>query len=265
MLVPLYVEVDAFSLVILSWVLFRLRHSVDQRLENILFAQTTRVVITALLVDISLVLLRQGHGLAAYVLVNALEVVYMSLTAIVGYYWMLYVISEYSKLKRTLLRRKSRILMSFPWLVLSALSVVSPVTGWIFTIDRDTLQAGLGSLYLVQYVIAYGYFVFSLVFILFGRIFQRQYIKPRFEVSLLYVLMLVIMGILNLWHPGIPAAWPALALIVMMIHGGILEQQVSLDGLTRLNNRRSFDLYFRGKVASDSPLAFYMMDIDKFK
>ncbi len=261
----LYIEVNALSIILLIWVLRKLRQSIDKRLENILFEKTALVVDLALVVDIVLKLLEHKQGQFFYTLFCLFEIFYMSLTAIVGYFWMLYVISEYSNYRRKLFRKRNQILMAIPCIILTLLCIVSPFTEWMFTIDKSTLQADIGKLYLIQYFIAYGYFVVSLLVMLFGKIFHQGFIKPRFEISYLYVAMLVVMGILNLHHPGIPAAWPALAFIIMLTYAGILEQQVSLDGLTRLNNRRSFDSFFKAKLNTDVPFALFILDIDKFK
>ncbi len=75
-------------------------------------------------------------------------------------------------------------------------------------------------------------------------------------------------GMIQFYYPKLPVVCALLAMETLIIHLNSLDQQVSLDGLTGLNNRKQFLLAVGRKVKNRRPgnkLYILMIDVNRFK
>jgi len=151
-----------------------------------------------------------------------------------------------------------------PAAVCLAAVVASWRTGWIFSIDTNNNYAR-GPLFALipaaSFIyLALGYFII---------IRYRKNLEKRHFVALLgFVLPPTIGGAVQTMFYGVSLLWPSMTVSILIIYLAIQNELLLLDYLTGINNRRSFDLELRRRVANARnmrPFALMLIDIDNFR
>ena len=193
------------------------------------------------------------------------KAVYFFSCTLLCFFWMLYFEnvrgSEFAHNHRHVMRATALI-----WLV-GILEAANLFTGFLFYADGNCVYHR-GPLFLLQYVIAYAY-----VLIAWGRGLQ-DYMKSNDPVHrkrllplLFYPIAPAAAGILQFIWPELPLLCVALSVSALVIYLRWVSSMISLDPLTRLNNRRQlehqFSLWTHDHHSDD--IWLLLIDADKFK
>lgn len=154
-----------------------------------------------------------------------------------------------------------------PMLIVSGMALSSPVTHWIFYITDANFYAR-GSLYIVQPLLMYAYLIAASLVAFLHR--NEEILRDRKNVCLflgLYTLIPLLGGAIQVLSFGLNTAAPSAVVSIVVLYLDNIRQQVSLDSLTKLNNRGQFDIYLDAKMnlAQPNDLCLVFMDIDGFK
>ena len=160
--------------------------------------------------------------------------------------------------------KKKLIPFSLPVVFNTILSVLSTHWNIYFYIDENNMYRR-GKFFLVMPVFAFIY-----VFYVSREIIKhRKSIKKRnFRPMLLFVLPPFAAAIVQCFFYGISLIWVCCAISILIVFIDIQNDQLTVDYLTKLYNRRHLDNYLAWKVnniGKNNVLAGIMLDVDEFK
>lgn len=161
-----------------------------------------------------------------------------------------------------------KILFALPMAVEIVLSIASIWTGWYFTIDAEN-HYHRGDLLLVQVLVMFVYLVYSLLVAVFTIKRQRGVVNKNklYAISALGFLPFA-SQVLQAQFPGVSVFCTGATLGLIIVFLEIQREMISLDPLTRLNNRNQASIYLSSRFKQEIPgkrLYQFIMDLDKFK
>lgn len=151
-----------------------------------------------------------------------------------------------------------------PAVICLVIAIFSIKTGWLFNVDSNNvyhrgplfaLVPGVSFLYLLA-----GYFMIFR----YGKNLDRRH---RFAL-MSFTIPPAIGGTIQSLLYGVSLLWPFMTFSLLIIYMSIQNELMLLDYQTGINNRRSFDLELRRRIANakNSPyFGLMLMDIDGFR
>ncbi len=263
------IEVNVICLLILFWIIFRLRLFADKQTRNILFSRVIVENFLLIFLDTLMVFFSGKTSPFFYTLNWLFNLLYLILNACTAYSWFSYVIY-------TLFENKKRISVvnkfcAIPLVIFIFMSVVSIFTKWIFFIDSATGSFVNGKLYFLQIIFVYGFFTCASVISLIFLIQRKQTLYRPYVIVIAFILLPFLGGFFHIIFPQAKLVWQMLSLGFLLIYVEIQFDLISRDALTGLNNRRAFDSQLEkiseyGLTESDGKAYhIFMMDINLFK
>ena len=197
-----------------------------------------------------------------------MKVLYFFSTTWMCFAWFLY----FEHLQEAqFVRDKKKVLYSSVLLIIMViLLIINGFTGILFYVD-DAGVYQRGPWFLVQYFLSYIYVFITCFRALLGAFKPQNYAKRDLLFSLAaFPIAPAIAGIIQFIRSDIPVACVALSIATLIMYLNSVEQMISLDPLTQLNNRRQFMRYFSQKLKSQSTsgetgLYLMLIDVNKFK
>ena len=235
----LYIEINVVCASILLFLIYVNWRGVVREMEQIVF---TNISIHSLLLFLLDVLWRVCNGrsfIGAHVLIELVSAAYFIQAAMLGYSWLRYFffIDPNHSMGRSLKRHA----YAAPVYALALLNVFSIWTGWIFSVDANN-------------VYHHGVDVVHPVLVHHPEHHDPLQLPHELVAQLLL--------------PGLSVFCVGVTFGLLIIFMEDQHQRVSIDPLTRLNNRTQLRLFLDTKVAASSPgkhLVMFIMDLDFFK
>ena len=256
----IYAELNLLCAAILIYLLCKLS-SEDKRAEMRAFAHVVRATLVVTLLDAVWAFVEPRTDLIP--LNYAINSFYLFDTALICYFWFIYIELELKEWK--ILNKRTLALLALPLAVTGALCIAAPFCGGLFYIDAGNVYHR-GSLYYIQLVVTNGYIlVASLHVCNMLRNAADKWERGIYLTLLSYLAFTSAGGVLSIIYFGLPLVWPASTISLLMVFGNQQTVQISLDALTGLNNRRSFDRYLGSLLSDQASFCLMMMDIDRFK
>lgn len=181
------------------------------------------------------------------------------------FFWFLYFEnihgSLFSKERRRLI--ESSILVA----LMIVLIVINFFNGMMFYIEDGVYKRG--KLFVISYVIAYIY-----AFTASGRLFMKALSEEERSLKLKYVLhailpvLVAMAGVFQFKYPNIPVACVTLALATFYMYTASIDDVVSIDPLTLLNNRKQLAYYYNQYSShriDGMDMYLLMIDANRFK
>lgn len=205
---------------------------------------------------------------ASYIrpLLYVINTVYFSTSVLASYIWYLFVLAKlgYHRGKRHIIRY----LMMIPFFIFLIIASLSPILGWIFTIDNENMYRR-GSEIWIHWIVAWGYIIIPTIMTLLYIIKekdknQRRIIYPLF----IFAIFPVVASIIQIFVPDASLIQVGMVLSSIIVYIKVQDYNVLTDTLTGLYNRSYFDKYLVEKVkliSSETSLFLLMMDIDDLK
>ena len=151
--------------------------------------------------------------------------------------------------------------------VLALLLAVNLFTGILFYVDPDGVYRR-GPLFILQYLLAYSYVFAISLHAIAGLPRTRNPAKRRRLLLLaLFPVAPAGAGILQYIWPQLPVASPTMALTTLVLYQNWLDDMISVDPLTKLNNRKQLVYHYQQwrRQGSPAPLYLVLIDADRFK
>ncbi len=261
----LYLEINIASILLLAIIAHKTR-GLTKMVAQQTFVMALRAQTVFFLSDAFCVLVSCGilpYGPAA--LLAGKEIYFFS-TALMCFFWFIY----FERLQETpFVRRRGLIWAStaLVWIV-AALLFVNLFTGILFYVDGAG-EYHRGPLFLVQYALTYVYVLFACFRALIGAIREHQYVRRRMLRALAaFPVAPAIAGWLQFLYPQLPLACVALSLTTLGLYLGWLDEMISIDPLTQLNNRKRLTYHYEMWIqnpAVNTSLYLLMIDANRFK
>ena len=183
-----------------------------------------------------------------------------------GYFWA--GLFETVLKNRMMESKKNLLLFSFPFFFHLLLCLINVKTHFLFYID-ESFTYHRGPLFILQYVIIYAYIMVPCIHALVLSFRRENYVeREKYLLIAFFPVLPAIGGLLQLFLWRTPINCVALTLSSSMIYLDSLTQQISLDPLTGLNNKRCFmktvEQYIQNKTKEDS-VYLLILDMNRFK
>lgn len=266
MLSVLYAEINIFCIMIVSLILRRVIIGVNAKHHRNMLIHMIVSSIMSFTFDLLWVLVDIGTLQVSNGINYLINACYFLSTGALSYFWYIYVrnVLDPEKTGKKVFVRLSRI----PLLVYAILLVLSYWTGWIFYIAEDG-SYHRGSLYGLQMFISYGYVVYATIKVLIKASDKRNWTKrPQYRMLIIFAIFPFVFGMAQIIIEGVPLISAGITLAILCFYLNYQEQQISLDTLTQLNNRRQLIAYLENKVKHqdrERTLYLLMLDMDYFK
>lgn len=261
-----FLEADAICLILLIWIIVEIHTKIDRRFENILFKSAVILVSIMIVSDAGRRICNGIPGTIPYIFNSIFSASFYAVSGFAAATYLLFLIVENMPDKR---RKPPRILRDLPMLpivFLSVISICSIWTGWLFSISKETNVREHGPLYFFEPAITYAFFALTSIFLIV-KLVTHRYDSTQAHNRRIIVILLVASGIVHLFITSTATIWLAISVSIVLIYMELQIKQISLDELTNVNNRRSFNNYLNLLVKEERQTSFslLMCDIDLFK
>lgn len=256
----IYAELNLLCAAILFYMLYKLS-SADRSAEMRAFASVIASTFVILLLDTAWSFVEPRTDL---IFLNyAINSFYFFDSGLICYFWYVYI--ELKLKNWRILQRKTMALLAMPLVLLGVLCAATPFSNWLFYIDAGNAYHR-GNLYFIQYTVSYGYIAAASYQVCRKLKNAADKWEQSVYLTLLSFFVFPIAGsVLSIMFYGLPAVWAATTLSLLMVFINMQSYQISVDQLTGLNNRRSFDRYLAELLRDGQPFCLLMLDVDKFK
>ena len=196
----------------------------------------------------------------------AVNSAYHLLTVAVSYLWFLY--SESKQESAVVNTAAGAMLSLMPVLALAILIITSGWTGFICYIDENGEYAR-GPLYILLFIVCVAYLISTSVKIFIKSFYKKHYLhKQEYRSLAAFCVLPVLAGFLQVLFIGSPMITAGIAFATMQVYINSRENLISVDPLTKLNNKIELLNYLDGKIKSKTgrkDFYLFIMDIDYFK
>lgn len=266
MILLLRMEITLLAISISVVLLLNTRRNASMLLDEKIFQAILYSSLVSIVFDALTWLIDGQTFMGAHFLAVITNMIYFVTCVGIPYAWLLYVQFRLTNDENTLQRKK--ILFFLPFLVFLVLLFITPVTGWIFYIDDQNVYHR-GSLYIVQIMISMFYLIYPSIRSL-QKGLQTTIASERstFMTMASFTIYPILAAIIQFFFYGLPIVSFATVLSELIIFINVQNQQISLDALTNINNRRQFNRYLDIKIKSPrkgKTLYMLLLDIDSFK
>lgn len=197
-------------------------------------------------------------------LVYITNMVYYAAITWEGYAWLNYVNLRINTLEENFRRR--RIIDALPLALMLLIIAVNPFTQFLFSVnDACTYERGPGVV--LHWIVSWGYLLYVTVKVLiYIRKAETNVEKSQYFPLLWFVIPPVIAAVFQMLFYGVTSTQCGFTLSILIIAFSFLSNEVSLDALTGLNNRRAFENHLMEQLQRcRTSVTVLMCDIDHFK
>ncbi len=260
----MYLEINLVAVFLIAYIRYKTA-GISKMVAQRNFAMAIDSEIAFFLSDTIYVMAKCGMLPYNKFIVMLTKEVYFFSTALMCFFWFVYF--ELMQNSPFINSRKRVRLSAIPVYIMAILLIVNIFTGILFYVDESGVYRR-GTLFIVQYILAYAYIIISSARAFIG-IFRKEMLSQRRTlISLaLFPIVPAASGIVQFIYPELPLACVALALATLVMYQQWIDQMISIDPLTKLNNRKHLDYFYeQWNVAGDeNPLYMIMIDANKFK
>ena len=260
----LYTEINLVAIVLVGIIGFK-TNGLSKMVAQRNFALSIGAEVFFFLSDTIYVMGVNGLFPCGPVMIMLTKTVYFFSTTLMCYFWFIYfeLMQESSFVED---RRRMR-LASIPIGVMAVLLLINVFTGILFSVDDSGIYRR-GTFFIVQYILSYAY-VFITCFRAFLGIFDKEKFAKRKQLIMLSLFPVAPAGagILQFIYPQLPLACAALSLSTLLMYIEWTEQVISVDPLTKLNNRKQLVYRFESWMHTHDTQDLYllMVDANRFK
>lgn len=263
-----YMQINLLCIAVQMILFFNLRMSGDNRSQQVYFSRALLSCVMMNALDVVCNLHDSGILTLPLWLCYGVNMAYLSSNAIMCLFWALY--SEHIQCSKVIQSKRAKRCLFLPPLVITAMAISSPETGWLFSLDAAGSYVR-GSLFPLFVLPCYGIPIISFVKALILSLQKRcESRKTELRILASFAIYPFIAGVAQFFLPGSPvlAAGTMLASVTVFIF--MQNRLISLDPLTGLNNRLQFRTYLTRKLADWKPsnkrkLYLMILDVDDFK
>ena len=261
-----YVEANIVSIVIFTLLLLRELGSIGRQSKQVVFINIIFAHIMYFLSDICWALILDHYLPPIPGLVAAANIINAIVLSCITGFWFVY--AELSQGEAYIQRLRMRLLVLTPVLVTSVLILVL----FIFfpgTVITEGINLTL-TYYIVFLSVPVIYIIVSTV-----RSVIRAFRKENFAVRSLYLTSaaypfgIAVIGVIQTFWLKIPMFCFGCSIMMLYVYISSLNDQVSLDELTKLNNRTQLKKYIANDIQKQNPGKIdryvLMIDLNKFK
>ncbi len=261
----LYLEINLVSVILIGIIRFK-TSGISKMVAQRNFAMAIDAQILFFMSDTFCVMMQNGILPYSGTGVLVAKELYFFATAVMCFFWFVYF--EYMQDAPFVKSRKRVWIASGLVWIMVLLLVGNLFTGILFYVDGAG-SYHRGPLFAIQYLLSYVYVFVACFRALVGAFQKEKIAQRRLLISLaLFPIGPAIAGILQFQYPQLPLACATLAISTLVMYLNWVDEMISIDPLTRLNNRKqlvySFE-HWKHSHEEDSNLYLLLIDANKFK
>lgn len=261
----LYIEINLTCILILSFILVKQHNRTGIINDKRLFSQVLWNAVLYCILDFFWVLIN-GSAPSLRPLNAFITTVCFIQNCFLSYTWFLYTDCIIHPANSENIIRQ--LFYALPLLIITMLAVLSNSFGLLFYIDTGNIYRH-GSCYILQYMVSYGYILCAAYRAIIQALREKNYVKRQEFFTLgSFVILPLLGGLIQFSIYGLPTICVGITLSIFYIFVTFQEREISLDPLTKLNNRYQLNKYLSGKLLSlckKNRLFLMMLDLDSFK
>lgn len=263
-LLPYYLQTNFFCIIILLFILIRLKN--NNEYTALTFKKILFYEICFCLVDVISIVLRGTNFVFSNITLYLTNSLYLFFPLCIGYCWIKYVYSNIDQ--EALNKRIIKILLLVPHILGSTMLILNFILHNIFTIDSNNLYVR-GKLFYVYIIISWLYIIISTVKSI--SVYSKTnniYIKEKIFPLTLFIIAPTITSIIQNLFYGLSVNQIGFTLSSLLIFLYYQDKQISIDDLTKINNRTRFNIYIQNKfynTKDDETISLMFIDVDNFK
>lgn len=259
--VYLYVEINAIALVIIYLIYNNMRRKLDLHLPEQKIFLTLMILTGTILIFDGVVWALDGmvNPLIRIVLIASVTV-YFLLHPVICAAWYFYV--DFQINRNTGRLRRLFVPMVVPIVVNTILSFASIFGNYYYYYD-DSNRYHRGDWFLLIPAVCFCYVAYTAIYVLKSR---KRIHRPFFISFLTFSLPPLIGSAIQLLFYGVSMIWIGMTLSLLLIFMNIQNEQMHMDYLTGLFNRRQLDFYLQELIKKKhTRIAGIMLDLNSFK
>ncbi|WP_051207729.1 GGDEF domain-containing protein [Butyrivibrio sp. AE3006] len=261
-----YIQANLACFLILGLILYKINHGIDRQTSTVILRRLIIVLMTYFFSDSIWIFLDSGVVNIPHPVMIVVSIIPFVLIVCSSYFWFVY--CEILQQDKLILTRKGAFISSIPILITVILIISASFTGIVFYFDENN-HIKNGPLYGILVLVPLGYMAYASI-----KGFYRAFTQGRYMDHIVYLtigvfpFIPIITGVLQVIFIYIPFMCYGATFSIMLIYLATLENLISMDSLTQVNNRNQMHKYLIRKMKNPSPnLSLYLMiiDIDHFK
>lgn len=263
----LYCTLNIFCLAILGTILGRIFRSSDKRVSQVTYSWFIISSIILCSSDLLWGIIDFSYQWQFSETFDfAVNSVYHVFTIVVSYLWFLYAESEQES--RTISTKVGLGISMLPLLIDIALVLSSYQFDSVFHVT-EAGEYERGKLYVIHIMICFFYIIFTSIKAFVRSFSKDNYMrKDKLRSIASFCVFPLISAVLQVVFVGSPMISAGVTFASLQVYVSSREQLISVDPLTKLNNRMEMVRYLDNKMKSRSPgkdLYLFIMDLDYFK
>lgn len=263
---PLYIEINVFCVAFLAVLAVLARRGVSREREQKLFSNLCLCASLMFVWDVLWKIFDGAQFTFAHQLLLLLNGLFFAQSGILAYLWFRYAlfVDDPSKVNN----RLSNFLMALPMVLLVVTSFASIKTQWLFVVNEVNAYSR-GFLLPFQFVIVTAYMALGILTAHSRSRQRKNYVRRSKLKSIALASILPFLGwIFQLDNPGMPLSCCGITFSLTIIFVEELNGMISLDPLTRLNNKVQLHRFLEERMYSfsrNNQLVFFMLDLNNFR
>ena len=261
----LYVEINLMATALIGIILYK-TGGISRMVAQRNFSMTIVAEMVFFLSDMFFVMVETGllpYSGGALILS---KMIYFLATTMMCFLWFVYF--EYMQGSPFVQSPRNTLYSSCLVWIMVVLLIINLFNGMLFYIDADGVYRR-GPYFLALYVLSYTYVFFTCLRALIGVFNKNRTTDRKLLITLaLFPVLPAIAGILQFLYPDFPFACFALSIETLIMYLNWIDQMISLDPLTSLNNRKqlnhNYEQWFKNRF-DDEDLYLLLIDANKFK
>lgn len=263
----LYCALNLFCLSILIMILLQILKSSDKRMSQMVYSWfiISSVILCASdliwgIIDFSYT---WQFSDSIDFLVNS---IYHMFTLVTSYMW--YLFSESEMETRTTKTKKGLAISMIPFVIGASIIVSSYWTNTVFFINPDGVYER-GPLYILHIAICFFYIILTSSKAFVRSFYKKNYVnRAKYRSLASFCIFPLISGVFQVIFVGSPMISAGVTFAAIQVYINSREQLISVDPLTKLNNRTEMVRFLDNKMKNRNPnkeLYLFIMDVDYFK
>lgn len=263
----LYCTLNLFCLSILIMILLQILKSSDKRMSQMMYSWFIVSSATLCAADLLWGIIDFSYTWQFSDSVDfAVNSIYHIFTLVASYMWYLFAESEQET--RTLVTKKGLIVSLMPFVAGVSIIIGSYWKDWVFFINDEGVYER-GPLYIVHISICFFYILLTSSKAFVRSFYKKNYVKrEKYRTLASFCIFPLISGIFQVLLVGSPMISAGVTFAALQVYIRSREQLISVDPLTKLNNRSELVRYLDNKMKNRNPnkdLYLFMLDLDYFK
>lgn len=259
-----YIEVNVVCALLL-FIVF-LRQFSNRSIVTLAQIYMKNLILTSCILCVSDILAMACRGQmfdGARIIIQLSNLVYIESMPVISMLWLKYVCAKTG----IMLSKIKNALVLTPLLLFSLVAISNPFTSFLFSIDENNRYVR-GTGVFIHWIVSWAYLIVAAVISHKAvKSAQSWRKKNEYKPLLIFIVCPTICCVIQMLVYGISAIQVGITLSIVLVNFRLLENRISVDELTGINNRKEMSVYVDRLINRYKPVSIcaLMIDVNGFK